>query len=122
MSKFHCPCGWVISDVTFPSYQKHHVISDSDLDALINYSKDPVTIDADGFDDHERDMLECSQCGRLHLQNEPKKNYFMTYAKEVDADAHVVKLEAALAQLLWTGPSDPGYDEARAQAEKLLKR
>ncbi len=67
-------------------------------------------------------MMECPQCDRLHLQDAPKTNHYTTYAKEIDADAHVVKLEAALAQLLWTHENDSGYNEACAQAEKLLRR
>ncbi len=37
MGKFHCPCGWSISDVAFPSSDEHHVISDFNLDALTDY-------------------------------------------------------------------------------------
>lgn len=120
MSKFHCPCGWVISDTTFPCTEKSHVISDDDLDAVTYYS--PDKIDLKGFNKRQRNMLICSRCERIHLQKTSYVNEYTTYAKEID-DTHVVKLEAALAQLLlYSYESDPWYKEARETAEKLLKR
>jgi hypothetical protein len=81
VSRFRCACGRDISDVQFPCSEELHVISDKDLDYLTNYATDQI--DAEAFGDHKRDLLECSKCGRLHLQKTPGVNEYVTYAKEV---------------------------------------
>ncbi len=60
-----CPCGVEQHDTVFPMYNKVYVISDAALDGVMDYGREPVTINADRFDERAQEGYFCWQCGRL---------------------------------------------------------
>ncbi len=75
MSKLHgCPCGATQSDVSFPTHNKIHVISDDALDAATDYVR--KTIDRDAFRRARAEGYFCSQCGRLLILEGDKLRIF----------------------------------------------
>lgn len=73
MSKLHgCPCGAVQSDVAFPTPNKVHIITDTDLDTATNWTLD--TLPRDAFDAVAKEGFFCYNCGRLLLLDGERLN------------------------------------------------
>lgn len=81
MSKFNCECGNQLSDVGMPTLHEGYLTSESKLDEL-NLKELKKNHDSDLFlwsMDNGRQVMECYQCGRLHIESKPGSNLYITY-------------------------------------------
>ena len=75
MSKFHCECGFVISTVGDNNPYEGYLFSNQDVDDEDEIEKIDIIMDS-------IDVLECTECGRLHIQNERRKNHYVSFIPE----------------------------------------
>lgn len=106
MSKFHCMCGHVSSDVAFPTYHEGHIISDRELDERMDYKNGSIVWN----NAWTRNLIECKECGRLWIER---------YADNPDhtrpraRPAYVSFLPETERLLIWEDGSSFGLDGPR---------
>jgi hypothetical protein len=87
MPKFGCRCGFVLNLVPYPNQYEHLLVPDASLEEAMMYLETREG-DPDKFDDllkaNARQVLVCSNCGRLWVQEEAGGNSYRAYVKEQD--------------------------------------
>lgn len=82
MSKLSCFCGHSISNVSFPTPQKAHLVQDDDLDSNTDYSSTDYRHRITNSDMPMRTLYECIECGRLLIEILPGSNHFIPFVPE----------------------------------------
>lgn len=75
MSKFHCTCGTVSSDVVYPAAQNAMLFTDVAMDKHGGYEATFEHVPS-------RDVIECHACGRLWVQEAPGADKYLGFSPD----------------------------------------
>lgn len=79
MAKFHCSCGWVMSNVSWPAEHEGRLIAEWAWDTASSYSGKQPDINSTV---PCRNVMECRECGRIYIETEPESNKYISFMPE----------------------------------------
>ena len=83
MGKFFCECGNVLSDIMFPCRHEGFLVTETfaadDFDGLVEKFEGSYFC---CLLDNARQVMECNECGRVHIESKAGANYYISYMAE----------------------------------------